>query len=105
MRMINKIISDDASLGFSKITQEENVGVKGKAKFADGIDCEVKQPGHRFFATKGLDQQLVLAEGRRQRHQASGLRRHRCLRPSLSFGAEECLTSPLRIWRVREYTP
>lgn len=49
MRMINKIISDDTSLGFSKITQEENVGVKGKAKFADGILYSAKKKGRKFY--------------------------------------------------------
>lgn len=37
MRMINKIIADDTNIVFSKITQEQNVGKKGSAKFADGI--------------------------------------------------------------------
>jgi len=35
-RIINGILSSDDAIQFSKITQEENVGTKGKARFADG---------------------------------------------------------------------
>ncbi|MEP7377793.1 MAG: N-6 DNA methylase [Chitinophagaceae bacterium] len=35
-RIINGILSSDGHIGFSKITQEENIGIKGKARFADG---------------------------------------------------------------------
>ncbi|MFL5763896.1 MAG: class I SAM-dependent DNA methyltransferase [Bacteroidia bacterium] len=35
-RIINDIISGDSEINFTKITQEENVGTKGKARFADG---------------------------------------------------------------------
>jgi len=35
-RIINNIISADENIKFTKITQEENVGQKGKARFADG---------------------------------------------------------------------
>ena len=35
-RIINNILDKEESILFSKITQEENVGRKGKARFADG---------------------------------------------------------------------
>lgn len=35
-RIINGILASDDDISFTKITQEENVGVKGKARFADG---------------------------------------------------------------------
>ena len=35
-RIINNILDKEESILFSKITQEENVGQKGKARFADG---------------------------------------------------------------------
>lgn len=35
-RIINKILDKDNSISFDKITQEENVGVGGQSRFADG---------------------------------------------------------------------
>jgi tRNA1(Val) A37 N6-methylase TrmN6 len=35
-RILNGILSNDEEIEFSKITQEENVGTKGKSRFADG---------------------------------------------------------------------